>query len=164
MTYSNGQVVEDADGIKFTVQYWSIESILQNVVLSSDFEEFDGTPSMWAYIIASKGGDSQTPTLLQRISEEGFTVPICLFRDRFGNWGIGNGHHRLVCAILLGLDEIPAFVSDDPEEHYPTISDGPELPAGNATLAKKIYNSWCKIYKTLAKQELVALEEEAKIW
>jgi len=167
MDYSVGDTFEEY-GVKFEVSMWSVTDILRKVTLSSDFDggwnniEFDGTPSTWAYIIASKAGDFHTPILAQKIIDEGFTDPICIWRGPRGEYGIGNGHHRLVCAILLGLDEIPVVYSDT-EEPYPDATEGKDINDYDEDFADRLYEIYSKMYKKLKKQEDAALAEEAKM-
>lgn len=160
MNYNVGDVIEEF-GTVYTVQMWSISDILNTVTESSDFPEFDGTSSMWAYLMASKCGDSYTPILAEKILAEGFTTPICIYRNRLGGYGLGNGHHRFVCAFLLGLDEIPVFYTDT-EEFYPDASDGEDIEDSDEELSDKLYAAFTKIYKKLRAQELNAMEEERR--
>jgi hypothetical protein len=172
MAYEIGDVVEEYDDlldedVTYEVQSWDIENILYHVSESADFPEFDGSSSMWAYLIASKGGDHHTPILIERILEEGFTDPICLYRTEYGGWGLGNGHHRLAAAILLGLDSIPVLVGNVAEAYFPDASTGfnfVEKGLGDEASANMIYKAYGKIFKKLAKQEMRALDEEAKVW
>ncbi len=163
MSYRVGQIIDEY-GTIFTTQMWSVEKILRTVTASADFdgwgtEEFDGTPSMWAHVIASKGGDEQTPALAQKILDEGFTKPICIYRTSTGAYGIGNGHHRLVCAILLGLDEIPVLYTDT-SEYYPNASDGPDIVGTDEEFSDMIYELWSETYKTLSLAEFHAESED----
>lgn len=77
--------------------------------------------SEWFRMLSVKCGDDQFATLVRLIESEGFTDPIGI---RFGreikseedreyydvqsddDWIMGNGHHRLCAAILLGMDKI----------------------------------------------------------
>ena len=168
MNYNVGDVIFEY-GVKFEVQMWSIADILHKVTLSSDYDggwnniHFDGSSSHWAYMIASKAGDYHTPILAQKILDEGFTEPICIWRNEKGALGIGNGHHRLVCAILLGLDYIPVLFSGT-QESYPDASDGEEISETDEESSDLLYNTYTEIYKELAKQELAAIEEEERGW
>ena len=168
MAYELGTIEEY--GVEFEISMWKVSDILKKVTISSDYNgefntiEFDGTPSTWAYLIASKAGDYHTPTLALKILEEGFTDPICIWRDNRGAYGLGNGHHRLVCAILLGLDEIPVVSAvKATQEHYPDASDGDDINVYDSEVADKLYKIYTKIYKKLAKQELVELDEESNM-
>lgn len=172
MTYEVGDVIREeswveGEFITYEVQEWMIADILSTVTESADFPEFDGTPSMWAYLIASKGGDFHTPELIERIAAEGFLYPICIYRSNLGAYGLGNGHHRFVAALLLGMDSIQVFMSDTPEEYYPNASDGGEdlEDAGysDEASADMIFKSFSKIHKKLKKAEDKALAEEEKM-
>jgi hypothetical protein len=158
MNFEVGQVIEEY-GYKFEVQMWPIEKILKTITQSADFPEFDGTPSMWAYLIASKCGDAYTPVLAQKILDEGFTDPICIYRGHLGGLAIGNGHHRLVCAIILGIDEVPVLFTET-DESYPDASDGPNIFQYDEEVSDWLYSQYTKTYKKLFKQESKAEEEE----
>lgn len=164
MTYEVGDVITDpGSDATFTVQMWTISDILNTVTESADFPEFDGSASTWAYLIASKGGDEWTPVLAEKILEVGFTDPICIYRTEFGGYGLGNGHHRLVAAFLLGLDSIPVLYTDT-NEYYPDASEGPDFYTFDPETSEIIYNTFTKIYKKLQKQEARALAEESQDW
>lgn len=160
MKYNVGDVINEY-GVYFSVEVWTVTEVLKKVTLSIDYGEFDGSPSMWAYMLASKGGDVQTPALLEKILEEGFTDPICIWRDSYGAYGVGNGHHRLTCAILLGMDEIPVLISQEPEEYYPDASEGNKVFGRDDEISNWIYNNYGKTYKKLLKEERqVELDEQ----
>jgi len=167
MTYKVGDIIEEY-GVTYEIKMWSVTDILQKVTLSADFDggwntiEFDGTPSTWAYVIASKAGDTHTPVLAQKILDEGFTDPVCIWRDSRGAYGLGNGHHRVVCAILLGLDEIPVIYSDT-DNYYPDASDGNDIEEYDEEFSDRLYEIYTKMYKKLKKQEDAALAEEEKM-
>jgi hypothetical protein len=160
MDFNAGDVIDEF-GTIYTTQMWSITDILNTVTESADFPEFDGSPSMWAYLIASKSGDLHTPVLAEKILTEGFTTPICIYRGRYGAYALGNGHHRLVCAIILGMDEIPVLYTET-EEYYPDASDGEDIYEEDEEISDWLFNSFTKIYKKLHKQELAALAEETR--
>lgn len=170
MSYKTGQVIIERDGTEVQVQTWSIQEILQKVTESADFTaydaaeynmvEFTGSATTWAYIIASKAGDDQTPILAQKILDEGFLHPICIYRTERGGYGIGNGHHRLICAILLGLDEIPVFYCED-GNYYPECSSGSgEIWESDDETANMLYEIWTATYQELDKEEQIAENEE----
>lgn len=168
MTYEIGSKVHDEwSNTVFTIQNWTIEDILNHVTASSDFDEdeFNGSASSWAFIIASKGGDEWVPDMLELIKENGVIDPITIYRTGLGAYGIGNGHHRLVCAILLGMDSIPVAYTDT-DETYPLATDGKKLSGEFADWdsANMIYTSYAKIYKKLRKEEEAALAEEGSSW
>jgi hypothetical protein len=82
--------------------------IFRNAVDSCDFGSFPTDPDeraeKWLYIIRSKAKDSGFGRLVDAILENGFDP------DSPIGWNEGSieeGHHRLVAAILLCLDEIP---------------------------------------------------------
>lgn len=89
----------------------AVSEILRRVVDSYDNYPLH-TVEGWQEMIATKGGDRQIPSIIRAIQEHGFLDPICI--EEFptsGEWCLGNGHHRLVVAILLGLDSIPVDFS-----------------------------------------------------
>lgn len=158
MDFKIGQEIDEY-GTLYKVQMWSVASILNCVTESADFPEFDGSASSWAYLIASKSGDLYTPVLAQKIIDEGFTTPICIYRNSYGGYGLGNGHHRFVCALLLGLDEIPVLYTDT-DEYYPDASDGADIWENDEEVSDWLYKSFSKIYKKLYKEETQNEAEE----
>lgn len=90
----------------------AVSEILKKVVASYDQYPLH-TVEGWQQMIATKGGDAQIPSIIRAIEEYGFLDPICIeVFDNTGSWCLGNGHHRLVVAILLGLDTIPVDFSE----------------------------------------------------
>lgn len=158
MDFEVGQEIEEF-GVVYKIQMWNVSDILQNVTESADFPEFDGSSSSWAYLIASKAGDYHSPILAQKILDEGFTTPICIYRNGYGGYGVGNGHHRLVCAILLGMDEIPVLYTDT-NEYYPDASDGVNISDEDREVADYLYTVYAKIFKKLYKEETESETEE----
>lgn len=67
-------------------------------------------------IVKGKAGDRTMGPIIDSIIDNGFTSPIELQIINDGMYGDGdvysqgNGHHRLVAAILLGIDVIPVMV------------------------------------------------------
>lgn len=91
----------------------SVAEILQTVEYSCDFgfvSEYPGDTiddqrtRFWADVIETKAGDTGFGHLVNSIIENGFTSAIG-WNER--TKGITEGHHRLVAAILLGMDEVP---------------------------------------------------------
>jgi len=79
-----------------------VAEIIREAQESVDLYTFDGSPEQWKKLLKNKLSDPWVPALIREIQEKGFTVPI-----RYGYQEIGNGHHRLAIAILLGMEEIP---------------------------------------------------------
>jgi hypothetical protein len=101
----------------------SVGEILRNLSDASDIGRID-TPEDFFGLFAAKVSHDHFDWLADRIMEQGFTVPICIHENGSG-WSVGNGHHRLCAAILLGLDTIPVFWGDswEPDSH-----DGEQAP------------------------------------
>jgi len=99
-----------------TVEMVSVEWILQSLGASVDgYGAGDGVD--FARMIAYKSGDSCFGPLVKAIIETGFRVPIVIALNRDGvEFTLGNGHHRVVAAILLVLDQIPVYWSDYQED------------------------------------------------
>ena len=89
-----------------TIREWSVSDILKNVRNSADYGPLN-THAQWHQYMYSALGERQTPAIIHEIQEKGFTDPILLYHDNPEFWTLGNGHHRLAIAILLGLDKIP---------------------------------------------------------
>ena len=105
-----------------------ITTILRNATSSVDFNDFSGKPEDWLEMMIYKAEDESFGQLLQIIPEKGFTDPITITEYESG-WELGNGHHRLTAAIMLGLDEIPVVFDYG---HYRTdwsyVDYDPDLP------------------------------------
>lgn len=91
----------------------SVAEILRGANSSGDLGKIDNAED-WFGILAGKVSHDHFDWLCDKIADEGFTVPIVLGKsigdDGLPVYTIGNGHHRLCAAILLAIDEIPAFV------------------------------------------------------
>jgi hypothetical protein len=93
-----------------------VTEILQNVTYSCDFDyistyidsygEEDGYLYFWNEVISTKASDSGFGYLVESIIENGFNPKGAIGYDRHTG-EINEGHHRLVAAILLCLDEVP---------------------------------------------------------
>lgn len=71
----------------------------------------------WFAILAGKVSHAHFDNLCDTIMRDGFLLPIVLVRSGetvFGKdtYTVGNGHHRLCAAILLGLTAIPVLIND----------------------------------------------------
>ena len=90
------------------VRWIKVADILAKAVGSSDFGTFpndeDGRARFWLKIIYSKASDSGFGRLVDSMLERGFDVRAPIGWD--GEY-INEGHHRLVAAILLCMNEIP---------------------------------------------------------
>lgn len=94
----------------------SITEILQKVTSSDDFHDFDGSPESWYVLMIDKLlGRPSVPMLIRMdISPQNFDTVQILINDD-GSWRIGDGHHRLVTAILRADDFVPTtHTYDDP--------------------------------------------------
>lgn len=88
-----------------------VKMLLQTITHSVDVYDLAGEDD-WFDMIAQKMWDDSFWALVDTIPEKGFLYPICVQRKEWG-WVLGNGHHRLAAAILLGLDNVPVVFSDD---------------------------------------------------
>lgn len=101
-----------------TVEMVSVEWILKNSEWSVDAVVSDGSVD-YLKMAQRKGSDYGFANLVSTIMTKGFRVPIVLClnyqsytMDEPKNVVHGNGHHRMVAALLLFLDEIPVYWSD----------------------------------------------------
>jgi hypothetical protein len=92
-----------------------VTEILQTVQYSCDFGRVDDREgdtlddqrtAFWQEVIANKAGDTGFGHLVESILKHGFIAEAAIgwAEDRLS---INEGHHRLVAAILLCLDEVP---------------------------------------------------------
>jgi hypothetical protein len=101
-----------------------ITEILQTVTVSCDFGEVsdyegetldDKRTNFWIDVIRVKSGDSGFGHLIDSILEEGFHGSAVGWNECY----ISEGHHRIVAAILLCLDEIPTLPYGSGGDHPP---------------------------------------------
>jgi hypothetical protein len=89
-------------------EWTKVSEIIENLSEFGDYgylEPLDN-PDDWREMLKEKLAHDQVPELIRRIQAEGFNVPIRLEKRGPRDWYLGNGHHRLSVAILLGMDEI----------------------------------------------------------
>lgn len=104
----------------------SIIDILRTVEESCDFgniHDFQGKnedekrTNFWIEVISSKAADTGFGHLVDSIIEEGFHGSAIGWNADTGY--ISEGHHRLVAAILLGMDEVPTTLHGTNGAHAP---------------------------------------------
>lgn len=104
-----------------------VKTILKTVMGSCDFEDvadYDGKTmgvkrtNFWKEVIAVKSKDTGFGYLVESIIENGFTGSAIGWNPETKE--ITEGHHRLVAAILLGLDEVPVARWGASGDHAPT--------------------------------------------
>ena len=54
--------------------------------------------------------DGSLDQLIADIQDNGIKVPLLLQEDESGERWLRNGHHRLVAAMEIGLDEVPVRI------------------------------------------------------
>lgn len=90
----------------------SLDDYLQLLNASADVSP-DDPADLLRDIFIEKVGDSAMGALIDSLMENGFIAPIELqiIDDGLGGmlFSQGNGHHRLVAAILLGMDRIAIY-------------------------------------------------------
>lgn len=94
-----------------TLERWPLTLVLERVSGSVDFPDLE-SPDKWLGMISYKAGDLHFGPLVEDIEQCGIEDPICITEDEDGWWKLGNGHHRLVAALLLGLDDILVDTTD----------------------------------------------------
>ena len=98
--------------------YWSLRShapvrvnlakLLSFLDGSIDVEDYDN----WlAAAFVDKILDRQMSYLIDSILEEGMLCPLNIISNYWG-FTFGNGHHRLIAALLCGIEEIDVVVSE----------------------------------------------------
>ncbi len=89
-----------------------VATLLKNISYTADRYRVGNSVQEWFRMLREKMDDWQTPAIIRAIETQGFTDPICITKISENDWELGNGHHRLCVAILLGLDKIPVDFSD----------------------------------------------------
>lgn len=94
------------------IQLLTIPQVMEMASASVDIANRNGEVDWWG-IFSAKVSAGHFDNLVDEIQENGFGMPIVLC-DRYsdGRYHIGNGHHRLCAAILLGLWRIPVILSE----------------------------------------------------
>lgn len=105
---------------EINIEHMSIEYILRNTRFSCDFyspfseryfgdTEDEQLTSFWMHAIQYKADDSGFMDLVDSILENGWhpTSTVGIYMGEDGAVEITEGHHRLVAAILLGMDTVP---------------------------------------------------------
>lgn len=94
------------------IQLLSIPEIMAMAKGSVDIANRNGEVDWWG-IFSAKVSAGHFDAIVDEIQANGFGMPIVLC-DMYGDghYSIGNGHHRLSAAILLGLWRIPVIVAD----------------------------------------------------
>jgi hypothetical protein len=93
-----------------TVEFVSVEWIMKNVGKSVDADI--STPNNFFDMMLYKSWDACFAPLVHDIMDNGIMNPVCIV-NRSDGFIFGNGHHRLVAAILLCMDTIPVYWSDE---------------------------------------------------
>lgn len=94
----------------------SIETLLKHLTYSGDFGDLSGylydSVEFWGTMIESKALDRNFEEIVESLQTFGWGAPLNMeFYDEGEDEGpefhIHDGHHRLVAAILLCMDEVP---------------------------------------------------------
>jgi ParB-like nuclease family protein len=125
---------------KSGVKMMSVAELLRKLKESADCYNLESTQG-WFYMLESKLADPQTPSIIRAIEEFGFLDPICITKE-YAGWKLGNGHHRLAIAIMLGLDEIPVDFSSWYSRGSTAHSSNLKRIYGDARLADWIASFW----------------------
>jgi ParB/RepB/Spo0J family partition protein len=105
--------------------------------------------------------DKKFNDLVQKIKEEGFRNPIYVRPISDGNYEIYAGYHRYKAAIVLGYEELPAYVDEIDEDRakFNMVKDNivqGKLSAEKFTL---LFNDLSKKYGEELTQEMFSLDE-----
>lgn len=79
-----------------------------------DMKSGDNWPGTVIGILDKKMRDPWFQPLVDRIREEGFTVPIRVDSD---HWVV-DGHHRIAAAVMLGMEWIPVISEEWPDHDH----------------------------------------------
>jgi hypothetical protein len=89
----------------------SVQELLNKITNSVDLPSV-GQGANWGAILRAKCSASHFDAIVETIMTEGMRMPVVMWdATESGTWTIGNGHHRLVACMLLGMETIPVFVS-----------------------------------------------------
>ncbi len=110
---------QEARGAVTEVRPVPIRELMRN--LTDSYDDYDlSTPEGWLDMLAEKASDREFPALLRARRADGQVDPSAVSdwygRDGEPLWELGNGHHRLVAAILLGWDAVLVAFSENPTD------------------------------------------------
>lgn len=100
------RLLEEADRTQTPVVV-DVAELVRTLVGSCDVDDVED----WlGAVMLYKLRDGQMGALIESVLEHGMTVPleVCSWGER-PEWRMGNGHHRLIAALLCGLHEIPVL-------------------------------------------------------
>ena len=90
-----------------------------------------GTHDEWLIdCFCDKATDDQFPALLASILENGLTLPLNVILNDYGEVIMGNGHHRLVAALLCGIEDISIVVSENNCDWHSTSYEDDSIEYG----------------------------------
>ena len=90
-----------------------------------------GTHDEWLIdCFGDKATDDQFPALLASILENGLTLPLNVILNDYGEVIMGNGHHRLVAALLCGIEDISIVVSENNCDWHSTSYEDDSIEYG----------------------------------
>ena len=90
-----------------------------------------GTHDEWLIdCFSDKATDDQFPALLASILENGLTLPLNVIRNDYDEVLMGNGHHRLVAALLCGIEDISIVVSENNCDWHSTSYEDDSIEYG----------------------------------
>lgn len=85
-----------------------ISDLVKTLTGSCDY----GDGGSWLMgIFNMKLADSEMGWLIDSVLENGLVTPLNVVRNRNGDFEMGNGHHRLIAALLCGIEEIDVVVT-----------------------------------------------------
>lgn len=90
----------------------SVLELIRDTHSSCDFGEassYDSEYDFWSEVLTRKAWDTGFGHLVESLLTQGWdeNSAIGLYQIAPGEWRITEGHHRIVAAILLGMEEIP---------------------------------------------------------
>lgn len=97
-----------------------------------------GTHDEWLIdCFGDKATDDQFPALLASILESGLTLPLNVIRNNDGEVLMGNGHHRLVAALLCGIEDISIVVSENNCDWHSTSYEDDSIEYGGELIPER---------------------------
>ena len=93
-----------------------IASLVKALAGSCDFNEYH--PDSWLReAFYYKMEDKEIGYLIDSILDDGLTLPLNILRREHG-FVMGNGHHRLVAALLCGVERLDVVVTDNVDWYH----------------------------------------------
>jgi hypothetical protein len=149
------------------------DMIVKNVCIADLLYELDGSIDFYGgdvdqwliHCMWKKVAEEATPLLIWNMLRNGLQTPLnVVWNERYDTLKMGNGHHRLIAALLCGITHCDIYVTDDcdhsvTEGSFPHFKYDEHCIAGSpkfTSAAKAIDNALIEHLKCVRKDMMLA--------